>query len=708
MKKYLKRVFCFVFASIFAVLIVGSAGAVEPSSNINRFNVFVVLDASNSMNYTDPKGLRYEAIGQFFDLLAERGNFLGGVVFSNDVEATYPLGEITGKEEKKAVISLLRSVMSSGVTSDMGYTNIGAALTAAIDQLESGANSNLPPVILFLSDGNTEMPSNDALKTSLDQKADAIERARTSGIPIYSICLNSNHRADAGEMEQISSATGGVFQEVENAGDLIDVFNTFYNLIYGTSTITLADDVFPESGILETQFEVPGIGVEEVNIVINGKVNSINLNAPDGTDGGAVISSSETYTLVKTSQIVPGTWSLITTGVPGDRIKINMVYNPNLGIDVKILPQNDIEPNKPVQILATLQSGTTPASSVSQYQGYSAELKIKDVQHETIKTLPMTLGDDGFSVNSSFDVGTYFVEVHVTGNYLEKDSGDIGPLTVRMISGEQELPPENTAPTPVKDEIKKTVYIWPFKGGSLSLDMTELATDKEDKDLLYKLISSSFIEGKDYRIEGNTIVQEQFSLSKGSYDIRATDSEGLSCDIHVVVQTINVGILTCIILGLVALVVLAVIGFNVWYWSRKPFYGDLKVQSIVNGVSTGGIKKKSRGRCYLNVFGLEPVGLNYRKTYLQATGERWVWLITEIPVTVNGQQSKKTRIPSGVDVNVIIKQGDPKTLRVRFDSKIPLGKRKPVGGGRPPGRPTGRPKVTRRPVRNTNRPGGML
>lgn len=705
-RKYLKRIISFVVASVMVALIAGSAVAVTPSSSINRFNVVVVLDASNSMNYTDPKGLRYEAIGQFFDLLTESGNSLGGVVFSNEVEATYPLGEITGKEEKREVVSLLRSVMSSGVTNEMGYTNIGAALSAAVDQLESGSNADLPSVVIFLSDGNTEMPSDNELKTSLDQKADAIERARTAGIPIYSVCLNSNHRADAGEMKQISSATGGVFQEVENADDLVDVFNTFYNLIYGTSTITLVDDVFPESGTLETQFDVPGIGVEEVNIVINGKVNSIDLVAPDGTDGGAVISSAETYTLVKTSQIAPGTWRLITTGVPGDHIKINMVYNPNLGIDVKLLPQDDVEPNEPVQILATLRSGATPASSASQYEGYSAELAIRNVQRETIQTLPMTLGDGGFSAEHVFDAGTYFLQVHVTGNHLEKDSDEIGPLTVRAASGKQEeLPPENTAPTPVKDEVKKTVYIWPFKGGSLSLDMTQLAADIEDKDLLYELISSSFLEGEDYRVEGNTIFQEQFSLSKGSYDIRATDSEGLSCDIHVVVQTIDVGILTCIILGIVALIVLAVIGFNVWYWSRKPFYGDLKVQSVVNGISTGSIKRKSRGRCYLNVFGLEPVGLNYRKTYFQATGERWVWLITEVPVTVNGQQSKKTRIPSGVDVNVIIKQGDPKLLRVRFDSKVPPGKRKPAGGFRS----AGRPKAAQRPAaRGANRPGGMI
>lgn len=660
MKKRLNMALYILFAFVMAVSLISSAGAEASSSSINRFNVFVVLDASNSMNFTDPKGLRYEAIGQFFDLLAEKGNCVGGVVFSNNVEATHPLAEISAKSEKKEVNNLLRSVMSTGVTSDMGYTNIGAALTAAVDQLESRSNPSLPSVILFLSDGNTEMPSESSLKTSLDQKADAIERARTAGIPIYSVCLNSNHRADTGEMAQISAATGGVFQEVENAEDLADVFNAFYDLIYGTSTVTLADDVFPPSGILETKFDVPGIGVEEVNIVITGKVDSINLISPDGTDGGADISSAETYTLVKTSQIVPGTWSLITTGVPGDHIKINMVYNPNLRIDVKLLPDGVVEPNKPVQILATLRSGTAPVTSISQYQGYSAELRVKNTRHEVIETQPMALDDDGFSVNKAFAEGTYFLEVHVVGNYLEKDSDEMGPLSVRAASIEQ---PENTVPTPVKDEVKKTVYIWPFREASLSIDMTELATDKEDSELSYKLLSSSFIAGEDYRIEGNTIIQEKFSLSKGSYDIQATDSEGLSCDIHVLVQTVNVGILTCVVLGIIALVVLAAIGFYIWYLSRKPFYGDLTVHSLVNGVSSGSVKRKSRGRCYLNVFGLEPVGLNYRKTYFQATGERWVFLITEVPVTVNGIASKKTRIPSSVDVNVIIKQGDPKTLR---------------------------------------------
>lgn len=53
----------------------------------NRYNVMFVLDASGSMNDTDPGGLRFEAVTQFANLLAEHGNYLGGIVFSTAISA---------------------------------------------------------------------------------------------------------------------------------------------------------------------------------------------------------------------------------------------------------------------------------------------------------------------------------------------------------------------------------------------------------------------------------------------------------------------------------------------------------------------------------------------------------------------------------------------------------------------------------------------
>lgn len=83
----------------------------------NRFNVVVVLDASGSMKNTDPNGLRYEAISQFFGLLAEQGNALGGVVFHTELAAEETLTEITDQSGKD-------TVMDSGLCLDSSYCGI--------------------------------------------------------------------------------------------------------------------------------------------------------------------------------------------------------------------------------------------------------------------------------------------------------------------------------------------------------------------------------------------------------------------------------------------------------------------------------------------------------------------------------------------------------------------------------------------------------
>lgn len=205
----------------------------------NRFNVVVVLDASGSMKNTDPNGLRYEAISQFFGLLAEQGNALGGVVFHTELAAEETLTEITDQSGKDTVMDMLKSIPSNG-----GWTNTGAGLARAVEMIKQDGAADLPSVILFLSDGNTAMASKEETQASLDQKAEALQAAREQGIQIYSVCLNANKGADVSEMQQLADATGGVFREVTKAEDLQDVFNTFYDLIYGTSTITIS--VYPE------------------------------------------------------------------------------------------------------------------------------------------------------------------------------------------------------------------------------------------------------------------------------------------------------------------------------------------------------------------------------------------------------------------------------------------------------------------------------
>lgn len=659
------------------------ANAEKESSN-NRFNVVIVLDASGSMKNTDPNGFRYEAISQFTGLLAEQGNVLGGVVFHTDLAAEKTLTEITSQAGKDAVTDMLKSIPSNG-----GWTNTGAGLARAVEMIKQNGDPELPSVILFLSDGNTEMASKEATQASLDQKADAIQEAREQGIQIYSVCLNANKSADVSEMRQLADATGGVFQEVAKAEDLQDVFNSFYNLIYGTSTITLVDEVFPDTGRLETTFDVPGLGVEEVNIIIYGNTTKMSLLKPDGSESSTTAVISETFSMLKLTDVVPGTWTLVTEGVPGDSIKINMVYNTNLGVEMSIIPEERIiNPADPVTITAKLKGNNVLATSGDQYVGYTAELQVLDAYGELLESIPMEVVGDHFEVKQTFEEGTYYYKAIIKGNHIEKESEKVGPLTSTTdVLTEDEK--NNTPPVPVNPVVEETVNIWPFVGGNFTLDMNTLATDAQDSTLRYKVESSSFIEGTDYTVDSNGILtMDHFSLSKGAFTISATDSWGLSCEIEVIVKSVNIGLLTLIGIGVLALIAAIIFGILLYIALTKPFRGTISAQSYCNGTYKGIPRSPRRGREKLARFGMDNVGLDYQKSYFQATGQNYIFLVTDKEVIYNGQPTKKVRIQSGAAVTIYTGKDSTRSINIRFDSRMQGGPRRPAPrGGRRPTQP---------------------
>lgn len=648
-----------------------TAKAAENDVTNNRYNVVVITDASNSMNYTDPSGLRYEAISQFTNLLAQEGNYLGGIVFSNHVEAKQDLFLISKQEDKDSVIELMKSVMSTGVTNDMGYTNIGEALSEAVHMLEASGNPELPSVIVFLSDGNTEMPTEEEQQSSLDLKAETIQTAREKNISIYSVCLNANQKADSSEMKQISVATGGEFREVQDAKDLQEVFNVFYNLIYGTSTIMLADDTFTTDGKLETTFNVPGIGVEEVNIIIYGKTSNVQLINPSGEEHQASVVHADTFTMIKLTDVTPGTWKLVALGNPGDSIKVNMVYNTNLDVLISTeLTENLINPKDAVMVKGYLKMGEVIAGNASQYVGYNACLQIMDAYGELVTEVPMDIKEDHFECSYQFEEGVYYFKIKVIGNHLERLSEDYGPLTVSSQTV-TEKEKNNTAPTAVENPVEKTVFIWPFKENSFSVDLKSLAIDEQDDELKYKIMSSSFIEGEDYSlVEDDVLTINNFSLSKGAFTVSATDSGGLSCEIEVVIKSYNVGVMALIGIGMIIVVVLTVMGILLWIALTKPFRGTVSAQSYCNGIYKGVPRRKKRGRIKLAAFQMDQVGLDYTKSYVQATGQSYVYVITNKSVMYNGQKTNKIRVQSGREVKIVVSEDGSRFLLVRFDSNM--------------------------------------
>ncbi|MBQ2597054.1 MAG: VWA domain-containing protein [Oscillospiraceae bacterium] len=644
----------------------------------NRFNVMMVLDASASMGYTDRGGYRFDAMKLFTNLMADEGNVLGGEVFSTGIDLPGKLSPVNGQREKDKIVDAMKNVQYPG-----GWTNIGGGLTDAVGVLKD-RNQELDSVIILLTDGITAMPDRALEEESYRLEDIAIKWLKENNIPVYCVCLNAEGSSNISELERISEETDGKCVQIRQAKDLNNVFKDFYKLIYGVKTrVDLSvDTVFPEEGSLETPFDVPGFAVEEVNIVIQGKTTDIRLVQPSGREGYAERHDYDSFTALKISgsDLVPGMWTLVTEGVPGDAIQIEVIYNNNLKAelfnDEKTVVSKTLPTDKPVMFYTKLATDTAEAEKL-EYYGFDAELAVLNDLEEEIDRVPMAVGMECFEAGVTLEPGEYYFVTTVTGPNLSKDSNMIGPLVFKTAEEPEPKPePVNTAPTASQSSLKKTVFIWPFAGGKWVENVGALVKDKEDPVLKYSIAESSFYKNASCTVDaGGTVTLKLGNFhrfGKGSVTVRATDSQGLYCDVRLQATVINT---VFILLGLLA--VAAIAGLVYWLINRGQGSGstparggNIIVSSDINGlVRTSSPYKAGKGRILLSHFqGIDNIGLDYSRCYFEGANDTFVFLTTEKPVRWRGTETKEVRIDTGVETSIYVGDDEDKKLLIRYDA----------------------------------------
>ena len=644
----------------------------------NRFNVMMVLDASASMGYTDRGGYRFDAMKLFTNLMADEGNVLGGEVFSTGIDLPGKLSPVNGQREKDKIVDAMKNVQYPG-----GWTNIGGGLTDAVGELKN-RNQELDSVIILLTDGITAMPDRALEEESYRLEDIAIKWLKENNIPVYCVCLNAEGSSNISELERISEETDGKCVQIRQAKDLNNVFKDFYKLIYGVKTrVDLSvDTVFPEEGSLETPFDVPGFAVEEVNIVIQGKTTDIRLVQPSGREGYADRHDYDSFTALKISgsDLVPGMWTLVTEGVPGDAIQIEVIYNNNLKAelfnDEKTVVSKTLPTDKPVMFYTKLATDTAEAEKL-EYYGFDAELAVLNDLEEEIDRVPMAVGMECFEAGVTLEPGEYYFVTTVTGPNLSKDSNMIGPLVFKTAEEPEPKPePVNTAPTASQSSLKKTVFIWPFAGGKWVENVGALVKDKEDPVLKYSIAESSFYKNASCTVDaGGTVTLKLGNFhrfGKGSVTVRATDSKGLYCDVRLQATVINT---VFILLGLLA--VAAIAGLVYWMINRGQGSGstparggNIIVSSDINGlVRTSSPYRAGKGRILLSHFqGIDNIGLDYSRCYFEGANDTFVFLTTEKPVRWRGTETKEVRIDTGVETSIYVGDDEDKKLLIRYDA----------------------------------------
>lgn len=592
------------------------------AQNANRMNVVFVMDESGSMIGTDREGLRYDAMDLFMGLATDSGNYMGAVVFDTEIILKEDISEINGINSKNHLSKKVRSVNS------IGDTDIGKAIETAMQMLETQGNPNLPSVIILLSDGNTDLLSDSAYQESRNRKRNAIDIARQNGYRVYSVCLNVDGTADPAELREISEATGGTSEEVKNVEDLKKVFNQFYNIIYSTETITIGDVIIPASGEAEIYFQIPRIGVEEANI-ISSTLNpntSYRLTQPNGIaytteEMDAMKISAKTFSVFKIQKPAYGQWKLVVRGIPGDQVEVEMVYNPNLSVEAEVNGGNlYCSAGEEILITAQLFDFGNAVEDDTIYQDYPLHLVLLDTTTGISK-------DEEMEIENHF--GTYHFQIPQDAEYDIYAYCKIDNIVVN--SATYHLSASHSMPVWSKNPITLKSYQIPFINTEQTLDLSTISSDSKDSILTYSIRQSDFNSSAAW-IDGEKLkIQLKKANKGGKLYINATNSQGVSAEVEVVIERIS---LLPIIAAVLFLFVIGIVGFLFRQKKKnRPIHGRIMItfyteEERMTPKTVQGKKGKMYLRDYWNI--TENIGIDKKSTYFIAGEEnRCIYFISK-------------------------------------------------------------------------------
>lgn len=620
------------------------------NQDLERFNVMLVIDGSGSLVYgsdaTDANGLRYDALDLFLALLTNSGNQVGAIVFDDDAQnylLNTGLQPVSGKPDK---LALSEQIRNAGTRND---TDIGSALLTAVETLNAqSAQNGMESVIILFSDGRTDLGDNEeAYNTSLENKETAITTAQAAGIPVYSICLNATPVADPAELQEISTRTSGDFVSVSSPEDLTGAFESFYNLIFATSSSERVTSTFPADGTLRFDIDVPTYGAEEVNIILDTDgVGQVQLNAPSGPLTAAEVEdftmSGGDYDVIKLVDPEVGRWNLTLSGVPQDNVTINVIYNIDSTAVLSTADGNtDYGAGDTVTLQAQLYQGGAPITDSSVTSEYTVSLSLTNMADGSVETVDMVPGSNG----------------QFTYDFLEEDfnsyeiQADFKYSNLDILSNPVHLNFGNTAPVVPDDQklIEESVIVTPVTGRERTFDLSSYFSDTQGDSLTYSISSSQLVDDT-ASLDGSVLTVNTAKSRSGDLVLRAADPQGAYSEMTIRFKVTN---LTPAIFGLIVAAIVAaliVAGLSIYRATHRLFRGTLSV-SNVNASMSGATPRSHasfRGKLKLSYFVVGSCGMDANKCCFVALPGRRLEFRSPKPVYYNGIAKTNIMILPGI------------------------------------------------------------
>ena len=459
------------------------------------------------------------------------------------------------------------------------------------------------------------------------------------------------------------------------------MFNQFYNIIYSSKTINLADTNIGENGELDIPFHIPVLGVEEANIIIN-TVNpntSYSLFRPDGnaftdTELDQYTLHAKTFAIIKIPMPEAGDWNLRVRGIPGDQVRIDMVYNVNLTLNAETNPAvNTMVVGDSVDITATVENQEGAVSDPAIYSNFPFTLRTTNTTTGEVNDFVMTPGNVGVAYHFTANkTGGYEIQV-----FCKIEDVDVQSQIIKIaVNSNTNAGPANTPPEASDQEITIKKNVSPLaKSASHTEDLSKYVTDAEDTVLDYQLDDLiTTADSKLINLNGEKLELELKEMNDEELiGIIALDSEGASAtfNVHVIItRNLPIWLIILPILLLLAIIVIVIVAVKK---SNRMLRGKVTAYSFNEdglgaAVTFDGMKGKMILRRYMEE-DVDP-GIDLSSVWVVA-GEQssFIYLMSKGGLyTENAPdtKNKKIRLDGGIEVTAWSVNSGDRGIKIKY------------------------------------------
>ena len=308
------------------------ASALSNSGKLD-LDVIFVIDFSGSMRTSDPNRRALSASNLFIDRCERTDSRVGYVMFSHEIIDYLPLTDVQTFSRQ------IKEAIADSRNRPQGDTDTALGIEKAYELLQQDAlngKSNRRPVVILLSDGNTDIPRpvTRTKDESMAALVDVTQKLANEGVPIYTIGFNYDGRLDVAVMTEIADVTHAITQEVTSATSLLGVVQKVYEHL--TDTISNTTNI-PATGEPQTvTISVENNSILRSTVTIYSEIPSkdIWLEDPDGNtyDENSLANNITVnkdingyYTIFTMYGPKKGTWTLHFTGTENDLISIDFL-----------------------------------------------------------------------------------------------------------------------------------------------------------------------------------------------------------------------------------------------------------------------------------------------------------------------------------------------------------------------------------------------